>query len=297
LFGCVKTPRKTAFSGCFVAFGTAVDFSPCHPGFFVEGCCRRRDSTLNLILFDTKELQMRDGVFYVEMPPHDSRVVHLLKTLHKTIGGSFTAGLMGGNRGEGTIVSVAAPFAVTLILNEPPLPRLPVCLGVGFARPIQLRRILREGANFGLESVDIFGTSLGEKSYRNTTLLEDGGAYQAMLEGAIEARDTRLPAVHAYDRVDLWLSAPFRPGLRIALDNENPAGSFFDTTASFAAAAKTGFTLAVGSERGWSDRERMLLESAGFTRLSIGNRALRTETACIAAVVLAMGHLWGETRD
>jgi RsmE family RNA methyltransferase len=45
---------------------------------------------------------------------------------------------------------------------------------------------------------------------------------------------------------------------------------------------------AVGSERGWSDRERDILEDAGFTRLSMGSRALRTETACIAAAVLAM---------
>jgi RsmE family RNA methyltransferase len=157
---------------------------------------------------------------------------------------------------------------------------------VGFARPIQLRRILREAANFGLESVDIFGTDLGEKSYRNTTLLEDGGAHRSMIEGAIEARDTRLPAVRFYDSVAAWLTGPFRPCRRIALDNETPAGSFFDETVS-----PTGFILAVGSERGWSGHERVLLESAGFTRLSIGERALRTETACIAAVVLAMAQM------
>jgi RsmE family RNA methyltransferase len=46
--------------------------------------------------------------------------------------------------------------------------------------------------------------------------------------------------------------------------------------------------LTVGSERGWSDRERDCLEEAGFTRLSMGKRALRTETACTAAAILAM---------
>jgi RsmE family RNA methyltransferase len=245
---------------------------------------------LNLILFESRELQTRGGMFYAEMPPRDPRVVHLLKTLHKTAGDSFDAGLIDGNCGYGTIVSPGPPFTVTLSLNKPPPVRLPVCLGVGFARPIQLRRILREAANFGLEAVDLFGTSLGEKSYRNTTLLEDGGAYQAMLEGAIEARDTRLPAVHAYDRTDLWLSGPLKPGRRIALDNENPAGSFFDLSPPLSP-AEAGFTLAIGSERGWSNGERTMLEAAGFIRLSIGERALRTETACIAATVLAMGHL------
>jgi RsmE family RNA methyltransferase len=46
--------------------------------------------------------------------------------------------------------------------------------------------------------------------------------------------------------------------------------------------------LAIGSERGWTDHERGLLEEAGFLRLSLGSRALRTETACIAAAVLAI---------
>jgi RsmE family RNA methyltransferase len=238
-------------------------------------------------------------VFYAELPPRDPRAVHLLKTLHKAVGDSFDAGLIGGNCGRGTIVSLNTLVLSALSFTDPPPPRLPVCLGVGFARPIQLRRILREAANFGLETVDIYGTGLGEKSYRNTALLEDGGARKAMLEGAIEARDTRLPVVHTYDRVDLWLSGPLGrgPGRRIALDNKSPAGSFFDMDPPSLIGtendekAETGFTLAVGSERGWSDPERALLEAAGFTRLSIGNRALRTETACIAAIVLAMGLL------
>jgi RsmE family RNA methyltransferase len=46
--------------------------------------------------------------------------------------------------------------------------------------------------------------------------------------------------------------------------------------------------IAAASERGWSDRERDLLEAAGFLRLSLGKRALRTETACVAAAALAM---------
>jgi len=52
-------------------------------------------------------------------------------------------------------------------------------------------------------------------------------------------------------------------------------------------------TLAIGSERGWSDREREMLEAAGFLRLSLGSRALRTETACVAAAVLAIEKIGG----
>jgi RsmE family RNA methyltransferase len=51
--------------------------------------------------------------------------------------------------------------------------------------------------------------------------------------------------------------------------------------------------LAIGAERGWSDRERDLLEEAGFLRLSLGDRALRTETACVAATVIAIEKIGG----
>jgi len=51
---------------------------------------------------------------------------------------------------------------------------------------------------------------------------------------------------------------------------------------------KRPVVLAIGSERGWTDHEREFLKNAGFLRLSLGSRALRTETACIAAAVLAI---------
>jgi RsmE family RNA methyltransferase len=67
------------------------------------------------------------------------------------------------------------------------------------------------------------------------------------------------------------------------MDNVRPEGSL----ALLSALGET-MVLAVGSERGWSDRERDELEKAGFLRLSMGMRAMRTETACVAAAVLAL---------
>jgi 16S rRNA U1498 N3-methylase RsmE len=193
-------------------------------------------------------------------------------------------------------------------------------MAVGFPRPIQLRRLLRDLANLGLEAVDLLGTDLGEKSYRDTTLLTDGGARAALIEGAVQARDTGLPCLRVYPDLDAWLrdlapgrppaleaapghrhrAAPGRPSAleaapghrgtpeaaapcRIAADNVRPRGSFAGL-----GTLDPPLILAVGAERGWSDRERDLLDAAGFLRLSLGERALRTETACIAAAALAM---------
>jgi 16S rRNA U1498 N3-methylase RsmE len=259
---------------------------------------------VNIILFEPQEMGK-------PLRRRDERTIHLLKVLHKKAGDRFEAGMVGGNRGTGFIESIRLDGSVvyTLDLQEEPPRRYPVRLAFGFPRPIQIRRILRDLSNLGLEAADLFGTELGEKSYRETKLFTSGGARAALIEGAVQARDTRIPLLSAWQTLEAWLeerpwdkppeaggapgagwNAPSPPSgrmraspLLIAADNVRPEG----TLANLSAFGQS-IVVAVGSERGWSDRERDEFEAAGFLRLSMGDRALRTETACIAAAVLAL---------
>jgi RsmE family RNA methyltransferase len=240
---------------------------------------------MNIILFEPQELGQ-------PLPRRDVRAIHLLKVLHKKPGDSFDAGILGGKLGTGKIETIRldGSLAYSLDLQTDPPPRLPIRIAVGFPRPIQIRRLLRDLSNLGLAAVDLMGTDLGEKSYRDTSLLTDGGARVALIEGAVQARDTTIPALSAYQSLDAWLEdrpwekAPgaFLDALLIAPDNVRPAGAMANMS------TRRPTVLAIGPERGWSDRERDLLEGVGFIRLSMGARALRTETACVAAAVLAM---------
>jgi RsmE family RNA methyltransferase len=249
---------------------------------------------VNIILFDPEEIGK-------PLTRRDERTLHLLKVLHKKAGDSFEAGVLGGNLGLGHIEAVRLDGSIHYSLNlslEPPK-RYPIHIAVGFPRPIQIRRLLRDLSNLGLEAVDLIGTELGEKSYRDTKLLSDGGAQAALVEGAVQARDTRIPVLSVYSTLEDWLvRRPWekssgqlssevyslsRSPLLIALDNVRPEGAF-----SLLSALGQSMVLAVGCERGWSDNEREKLEQAGVLRLSLGERALRTETACVAAAVLAL---------
>ncbi|MDR0389450.1 MAG: RsmE family RNA methyltransferase [Spirochaetaceae bacterium] len=242
---------------------------------------------MNIILFEAEELGR-------PLSRRDERAIHLLKVLHKRAGDVFDAGVLGGQTGTGYIEAIGRDGSVryALDLKDDPPPRHAIRLALGFPRPIQLRRILRDLSNFGIEAIDLFGCDLGEKSYRDTRLLDDGGARQALVEGAVQARDTGLPGLAAFSCLDEWLGLrPWAKGggawtplpLLIAPDNVRPEGAFVHL-----APARRPMVLAIGCERGWSDRERDLLEAAGFLRLSLGSRALKTETACIAALVLAL---------
>jgi len=240
---------------------------------------------VNIILLEEHELGRN-------LSRWDERTVHLLKVLHKKAGDVFEAGILGGKTGTGRIekINLDGSIFVTVQASDPPPPRLKLRVAVAFVRPIQIKRILRDMSNMGVQSVDLVGTDLGEKSYRDTKLFASGGAHAALVEGAVQSRDTQIPALALYDNLEEWLKErPWdktdsrRIPLLVAMDNVHPEGSIFHLSITSRPAV-----IAVGPERGWSDRERGLFEKAGFLRLSLGSRPLRTETACVAAASLAM---------
>ena len=249
---------------------------------------------MNILLFDSNEIGK-------PLSRCDERTVHLVKVLRKKAGDTFEAGILDGNKGQGRIENIRLDGSLTysLDLNEEAPKRWLLHIAVGFPRPIQIKRILRDLSNMGVLAIDLIGTELGEKSYRDTKLLSDGGARKAMIEGAVQARDTRLPILSVYASLDDWLTerpwdkpinkttesqSSFKISpILVAADNIRPEGSLVNLSA-----LGQPLVLAIGSERGWSDTERMNLEDAGFLRLSLGERPLKTETACIAAAIIAL---------
>jgi len=244
---------------------------------------------VNIILLEEHELGR-------SLSRRDERTIHLLKVLHKKCGDEFEAGILGGIRGTGRIekINLDGSIFVTIHGSLPPVSRLRLRMAVSFVRPIQLRRLLRDLSNIGVSAIDLVGTDLGEKSYRDTNLLKDGGSRAALIEGAVQARDTQLPNLCVYGNIDEWLSvSPWeknnedeifsRNPLLLSMDNVRAEGSFFNLSP-----VNRPAVIAIGPERGWSDRERDLFERSGFLRLSMGERALRTETACVAAAALAL---------
>jgi len=240
---------------------------------------------MNIILFEEYELTK-------PLSRRDQRTIHLLKVLHKKTGDSFEAGILDGKRGTGIIekINFDGSIIFRIYANDPPLPRLKLRMAVAFVRPIQLKRIFRDLSNMGITEIDLIGTELGEKSYRDTKLLDDGGSRAALIEGAVQARDTQIPLLSVYESLEKWLgdrpwekTGSKRMPLLLVMDNVRAEGSLYHITP-----VSRPFVVAIGPERGWSDKERSLFESAGFMRLSMGSRPLRTETACVAAAALVM---------
>ena len=167
---------------------------------------------------------------------------------------------------------------------------------IGFPRPIQLKRLLRDIAALGVCRVHLTGTDLGEKSYMQSNLVEHGAAYKMLLDGTVQAGSTHIPELCLYKTLDECLAAVCAggSGLLLALDNVNPSARLADAVKQGIAAEASGasrLVAAIGSERGWTDRERRLLESKGFVRCGMGERIMRTETAATVAGAIILSEL------
>jgi 16S rRNA (uracil1498-N3)-methyltransferase len=254
---------------------------------------------MNICLFTEDELTR-------PLPLCDERGEHIVKILHKKEGDTFSAGIIGGPAGTAQITQItnktasgggSISFAFKPESDGKPL--YPLTLIIGFPRPIQLKRLLRDAAGLGACAVHLTGTELGEKSYMQSSLVERGAAYRMLLDGTVQAAGTHVPELFLHKTLPECLdSVNTGSSRKIVLDNIRAACPLTSFLAAHPVKNDAGsvipVTAAIGSERGWTDRERTLLESDGWTRCTMGQRILRTETAATVAasvILAAMGEL------
>jgi RsmE family RNA methyltransferase len=236
---------------------------------------------VNIILFRPDETQR-------PLPRRDPRARHILEVLRRQPGDGFDAGLLDGPRGKGTLVSVDQErLTLAFVWGEPPPPLRPLTLVIGLPRPQTARDILREATALGVSALHFIRTDRGEAGYAESTLWRSGAWRDCIISGAAQANCTRLPEVtHGQTLPEILKTLP-TGSTRFALDN-------YEATAALSTCNLIGdkpAVLALGAERGWSAGERVLLRENGCTLVHLGERVLRTETACIAAITLLKARL------
>jgi len=108
----------------------------------------------------------------------------------------------------------------------------------------------------------------------------------------------RVPAIAAPVAFSAWLRAP-RPEALKLLASPGATLSLRETLADLPDAGPQSIVFAVGPEAGFSEREEASMDAAGFRRIHLGPRILRTETvapALLAAVNALVGD-WASPGD
>ena len=240
------------------------------------------EKVMNLILFEEEE-------FNSELPFDDPRALHIRDILRLEQGADFAAGIIGGSTGRARLVSRSkSGWNLQFTSLGEPEPLHPLTLILGCPRPPVAKRLLKDMSSMGLREIRVCSTDLNEKSYMGSKLWREGLWREALIDGAVQGGSTLIPALRTGGNLERVLE-DIPPGTeRIAFDNEEGLRDFssWNEDSDFTAAL-----IAIGPERGWSSRERVVLDSAGFRRLQLGKRILRTETACSAAAALMLASM------
>lgn len=235
---------------------------------------------MNIILFEEDELD--SDLLY-----NDTRAIHIRDILKLNEGDIFTAGIIGGEVGTARLNARGAigwKWTFSASGESPPL--LPLTLILGCPRPPVAKRLLKDMTSIGVREIRSCATDLNEKSYLTSKLWREGLWRGAVVEGAVQGGSTNLPAVRTSQSLERALEDLPVSAVRVAFDNSDGVKSFGSWNEQFQESV-----LAIGPERGWSDRERTLLEARGFVRLHLGRRILRTETACSVGAALLLSRM------
>ena len=248
---------------------------------------------------------------------NDRRYEHVKKVLKKHTGDEVEAGLATdspfgpapGSIGIAHIDSLeegGMKLVYRPVREADPLP--PLRLILGFPRPIQANRIFKDLTSLGLAELILTGTELGEKSYLESDFFRARDYRRPLLEGAEQAANPRIARVSQHwslgqcldslDSANADSMGPYEPswdeGRHIVLHPDSSARPLSIALArpeESAIPIMHPVTMAIGSERGWTERELEMLRDHGFELCSLGSRILKTETACAAAIALALASM------
>jgi 16S rRNA (uracil1498-N3)-methyltransferase len=258
---------------------------------------------MNILILEAAEVGAR-------IPRADRRWEHVKKILKKGPGDRIAAGL--ADQGQKALLGEAIVRELDdagLLLDFEafdgpaglPPALAPLRIVLGFPRPIQAARILKDLTSLGIAEIHLTGTELGEKSYAQSSIFKDKDFRRPLIEGAEQAGNPRLPRVLTHWSLRRCLDALATGdsnGDRIYLHPYGDAELLGSSVAFGMGPANTPqgvlkapVTLAIGSERGWTDGEIAALQEAGYVARSLGGRILKTETAAIAASVLVLAGL------
>lgn len=236
---------------------------------------------MNIILFEKLEAENL-------LDMKDERARHIKKILKLKEGDSFSAGVINSKKGIATIIEINKEYIrFSFKENDEEIKKLyPLTLLISYVRPICMKRIFREAISLGVETIVLFNSDTGEKSYAKSNFYVKEEYRKVLIDGAMQAAETPISEVKCVKNLNEALKLFDTSYDKVLLDNVIKGDSLKTYTVK-----NNKTVIAIGPERGFSNRERDLFIDNNFTSFTLGNRVLRSETAACAAITLTLSRM------
>lgn len=235
---------------------------------------------MNLILLENENTRQL-------VPVTSLACKHLLEIVHLGESDTFWCGVKNGSRGLATIEKIV-PSGLEISIkweSENTTLGLPATiLVIGLSRPQTMKKVLANAAELGVQKICVFVSENTDPSYAQSSLWREGNnEIEAIFTKAAEQTcTTNIPELQFFNSLADALKCV-------------PAGVVFDVYEKSVPANEVQFgvpaTFAIGSERGWTARERELFRGNAWQFAHLGARVLRVETAATFAHALALASL------
>ena len=229
---------------------------------------------MNTIIIKNNEL-LKPNLYKIQ---DKTTIDHIQKVLKLNVGETLKICLVNEGVGIGILQSLSNEEA-TIFLKKEELTqkRTPwVNLIVGLSRPQTCKKVLELGTSMGVKSFKFLDTELSEKSYAQSKIFQNNAFEKYIINGLSQSSNLHiLPSLKVEKKLkeDDWVKkeqklilSPFSEKTLndIPLDFENP------------------ITVAIGPERGWTNKELGVFKEHNFLEVKISSSVLRVETATIS---------------
>lgn len=198
-------------------------------------------------------------------------------------GDELRVGLYEGPIGRGRVMAVGEGIEIACSFERAPPPRPLLDLVVAVPRPKSLKKLLPEVVALGVDRLVLLRTWRVAKPYLSTAILARGEYDPLVREGMMQGVTTRAPSVTVEPLFKPFVEdrlPEFAEGSKKLLAHPYARRSL----ASHHISQGERVTLLIGPEGGLIPYEIETLEGIGFEPVKLGDRILRVETACVAAL-------------
>lgn len=224
----------------------------------------------------------------------DARALgHVVRVLRLCVGDTVVLFNGDGNDFTAELIEVRKDHALCRVhathscMTESPLS---IELAQGISRGERMDYTIQKAVEMGVQRIIPLSTERSQVKLSGEREEKRLQHWQGIILHACEQSGrSRIPELLPVQRLDQWLNKRTPVTHALFLD---PEGS---VSVGSLCAPVDSLSLLVGPEGGLSSHERELAKLAGYLRLRLGPRVLRTETAALTALA-AIQSIWGDLR-